>query len=112
MTYTAKARELRRCKQIRADGEPCRAWAVWGDPLGRCAGHAYKTRAGQDIRRPRIDAYKTRHPPCKCAAYRWPHRPGGGLCRWPDEPVYACTIPPGTRAWWRKRGGNPWKVRT
>ena len=24
---------------------------------------------------------------CTCAAYRWPHRPGGGLCRWPDPPA-------------------------
>jgi hypothetical protein len=24
---------------------------------------------------------------CQCAAYPWPHRPGGGLCRWPDPPV-------------------------
>jgi hypothetical protein len=24
---------------------------------------------------------------CRCEAYPWPHRPGGGLCRWPDPPV-------------------------
>ena len=23
---------------------------------------------------------------CGCAAYPFPHRPGGGYCRWPDEP--------------------------
>ena len=23
---------------------------------------------------------------CRCDAYRWPHRPGGGLCRYPDPP--------------------------
>jgi hypothetical protein len=23
---------------------------------------------------------------CLCDAYRWPHRPGGGLCRFPDPP--------------------------
>src|SRR5258705_1849124 len=23
---------------------------------------------------------------CTCDAYRWPHRPGGGLCRYPDPP--------------------------
>lgn len=30
-----------------------------------------------------------RFPPraCSCAAYRWPHRPGGGLCRWPGAPA-------------------------
>jgi hypothetical protein len=24
---------------------------------------------------------------CRCEAYPWPHRPTGGLCRWPDPPV-------------------------
>lgn len=24
---------------------------------------------------------------CRCDAYKFPHRPGGGLCRWPDPPV-------------------------
>jgi hypothetical protein len=24
---------------------------------------------------------------CRCDAYRWPHRPGGGLCRYPDPPA-------------------------
>ena len=24
---------------------------------------------------------------CRCEAYPWPHRPGGGLCRWPDPPI-------------------------
>lgn len=23
---------------------------------------------------------------CRCEAYPWPHRPGGGLCRWPEPP--------------------------
>jgi len=23
---------------------------------------------------------------CRCDAYRWPHRPGGGLCRYPEPP--------------------------
>lgn len=25
-------------------------------------------------------------PTCRCPAYFWPHRPGGGDCRWPDAP--------------------------
>ena len=33
---------------------------------------------------------------CTCRAYRWPHRPGGGLCRWPDPPLKTCNTPPGT----------------
>jgi hypothetical protein len=24
---------------------------------------------------------------CGCEAYPWPHRPGGGFCRWPDPPL-------------------------
>jgi len=24
---------------------------------------------------------------CRCAAYPWPHRPGGGFCRHPDPPL-------------------------
>ena len=24
---------------------------------------------------------------CRCQAYPWPHRPAGGLCRWPDPPL-------------------------
>src|SRR5436190_19333429 len=24
---------------------------------------------------------------CRCEAYPWPHRPGGGLCRWPEPPL-------------------------
>lgn len=26
-------------------------------------------------------------PTCTCAAYPWPHRPAGGLCRYPDPPL-------------------------
>jgi hypothetical protein len=28
-----------------------------------------------------------RRPKCRCKAYPWPHRPAGGLCRYPDPPV-------------------------
>lgn len=34
--------------------------------------------------------WKTRdkkRPKCRCEAYPWPHRPGGGLCRFPDTPL-------------------------
>src|SRR5690348_849116 len=24
---------------------------------------------------------------CTCTAYGFPHRPGAGLCRWPDAPI-------------------------
>jgi hypothetical protein len=32
-------------------------------------------------------ARSKRRPKCRCAAYPWPHRPGGGLCRYPDPPA-------------------------
>ncbi len=35
---------------------------------------------------------------CRCTAYSWPHRPGGGLCRWPEEPEYRLTTLAGTPA--------------
>jgi len=28
---------------------------------------------------------------CRCPAYPWPHRPRGGLCRYPDAPVRVWT---------------------
>lgn len=40
---------------------------------------------------------------CRCAAYPWPHRPGGGLCRWPDPPVECWKRPAGPRRPYRKR---------
>lgn len=33
MPYSEKARELRRRTQPKVDGQPCRAWVVWGDTL-------------------------------------------------------------------------------
>ncbi|HEY7087918.1 MAG TPA: hypothetical protein VH518_07490 [Tepidisphaeraceae bacterium] len=42
-------------------------------------------------------ARSKRRPKCKCPAYPWPHRPGGGLCRWPDPPL---------ETWKGKAGAN------
>lgn len=39
---------------------------------------------------------------CQCEAYPWPHRPTGGLCRWPDPP---------TERWQPKPGGRPYRKR-
>jgi hypothetical protein len=39
---------------------------------------------------------------CRCDAYPWPHRPGGGFCRYPDPPV---------QRWQRKPGGRPYRQR-
>lgn len=51
--------------------------------------------------------------PCTCAAYRWPHRPGGGLCRWPDPPLAQHSTPAGTNrpTGLRRRGLRKWIMR-
>jgi hypothetical protein len=87
MAYSTKAKALRRCKQFKVNGAPCRAFAAWGDTLGLCGGHGGR-REGDNK--------------CRCAAYAWPHRPGGGLCRWPDPPAQSCSTPAGTHSSDRK----------
>jgi hypothetical protein len=37
----------------------------------------------------------TKRQTCKCTAYPWPHRPGGGLCHWPDPPAASWQGEPG-----------------
>jgi hypothetical protein len=99
MAYSLKAIEIRRCQAVRQDGERCLAWAIWGDADQFCASHT-RTPA---LRRVRRTGYvqRARYSVCRCEAYQWPHRPGGGLCRWPDPPECRCTISAGTRAEWR-----------
>ncbi|MDP9356414.1 MAG: hypothetical protein M3R02_14240, partial [Chloroflexota bacterium] len=92
--YSATAHDRRRCTATRTDGTPCKAYAAWGDPGQRCGG-----RGGRS----------TGRPSCRCAAYQWPHRPGGGLCRWPDEPEHCRTTPAGTHGEYRNlRRRFPW----
>jgi len=33
MAYSEKAKALRQCKALKKDGEPCQAYAVWGELL-------------------------------------------------------------------------------
>lgn len=98
MAYGIEAQSRRRCTGTTKAGEPCRAWGVWDDPRRLCGSHAGRNRGPFGRER---KSEKTHYAPCRCAAYNWPHRPGGGLCRWPDEPLFRCTIPTGTKAWWR-----------
>ncbi len=121
MAYNEQARERRRCQGTRKDGERCRGWAMWqSDPDGDlrlCAQHAGRGHHGPQLgwmksfderwneRTPHAD-----YPPCRCVAYAWPHRPGGGLCCWPDMPRSKSTIPAGTRHFftrWRRRARGP-----
>jgi hypothetical protein len=89
LMYSAKARSLRRCLAVRRDGQPCKAWAMWGVPGQRCISHA-------GVRPGRVASERTHAVPCRCAAYAWPHRAGGGWCHWPDPAIVHVAIPPGT----------------
>jgi hypothetical protein len=91
--YSHTARERRRCMAVTKAGTPCRGWAVWQDPLQRCGSH------GGRRRQRKRESYTTVYTPCTCVAYAWPHRPAGGLCRWPDPPKYRCTIPASTHSY-------------
>src|SRR5689334_19235451 len=93
MAYSERAKEVRRCKATRRDGQPCQAYAIWGTEF--CAGHTYETR--RKLERGYRE-YPTNAPACTCFAYAWPHRPGGGLCNWPDAPKYHSTISAGTHS--------------
>ena len=104
MAYSAKAAERRRCRAICRDGTPCRGWAIWGHPEGLCSTHAGRTR-GRRERRWRPPAH-ARYEKCRCEAYAWPHRPGGGFCRWPDPPLGKSPTRPGTHSWPRLRSAG------
>ena len=101
MAYSEAARERRRCTGTRKDGQPCEAWAVWGDERQLCVNHGRPGPRGRY--RQHRQSVPTRYQPCTCAAYAWPHRPGGGLCRWPELPTYQLTTPAGTHSWPRVR---------
>lgn len=91
MAYGPEAAELRRCRATRADGGPCRGWAVWGDETRRCLKHG-----GRSSRSSGMQPTQSRYIPCRCPAYQWPHRPARGLCRWPLPPEAVCPTPEGT----------------
>jgi hypothetical protein len=104
MAYSRKARELRQCTAIRADGEPCSAWARWGCADRLCTAHAIRRRGKRDD----YSVIRSKAK-CTCEAYDWPHRPGSGFCRWPDPPDEICDTPAGTRSgprWARNKWGK------
>ncbi len=97
---------LRKCTAARADGRPCCGWAMWDHPGQVCASHGGRHHAG-----PRTKGQvgpRSKPPACNCPAYGWPHRPAGGLCRWPLSPVARSATRPGTHrsAWARPRKGQ------
>jgi len=101
MGYSVTARERRRCCEMRKDGQPCMAWALWGYPRQVCLSHSDRRHHGPMALHRR--SFPTRYVPCTCAAYAWPHRPAGGDCEWPDPPRYRCTTPAGTHGEYRVR---------
>jgi hypothetical protein len=95
MAYTDRARAQRWCTATTKTGLPCRAYACWDDPAQRCVNHSNRHHTGPLVPgdTPRR---RTAYTPCVCAAYGWPHRPGGGQCRWLEPPRDRCTTPTGT----------------
>jgi len=79
------------------------AWAMGMPPL-----RAYwqefnrKHREAVALERAIRKAHDKRRAKCRCEAYPWPHRPGGGFCRHPDPPL---------QRWQRKPGGRPYRKR-
>lgn len=59
-------------------------------------------RAARAAKRAERKVTDKKWPKCQCAAYPWPHRPGGGLCRHPDPPL---------QRWQPKPGGRPYRGR-
>jgi hypothetical protein len=82
MAYSKKTRELRQCVGVTAAGARCRAWARWGSDDQLCSSHTIRKRGKPENRSRGRSKAK-----CECRAYDWPHKPGGGYCRWPDEPM-------------------------
>ncbi len=109
MAYSAAAIARRRCTGTRKDGQPCRAWAVWDDPRQLCVSHVGRHFTGWINFKRRSRDLPAAYEPCTCAAYAWPHRPAGGLCRWPDPPLYRSTTPAGTHDWPRGRRPSWWE---
>jgi hypothetical protein len=59
-------------------------------------------RDAQAQERAKRKAHDKRRAKCRCEAYPWPHRPGGGFCRHPDPPI---------ERWQRKPSGRPYRKR-
>jgi hypothetical protein len=89
------------CSFTTAAGRLCMNTSVPGDPVNRCGlhgGHRHEKQKGR----------RAGAPPCRCAAYQWPHRRRSGLCRYPAQPAYRCTTPEGTH---REPSGHAREIR-
>lgn len=98
MPYSHDAKRIRRCKSLTKFGLPCRAYALWDDPQGRCMAHSGRHHCGPRKRgAPLTMPKRSRYKLCTCPAYQWPHKPGGGGCNWPGPPKYLLLTRRGTR---------------
>ncbi len=103
--YSEKARKLRQCQAICIkNGKQCLNYSrldsnFCGLHLGKNRGRPKNIHRVFRIMKRQAQSRK-RHPSniCKCKAYNFPHRAGGGLCRWPDPPLERLTTPSGTRS--------------
>jgi hypothetical protein len=64
-----------------------------------------ENRQAQALQRAKRKATDQRRPKCRCEAYPWPHRPGGGFCRWPDPPLERYQRKPGSRPYRKRYAG-------
>jgi hypothetical protein len=107
MAYNEKAKSLRQCEAIKPNGERCRNYSRLDSNV--CVIHLYPKRKRVVIgrhepilhflkRKGKAHHVRQRHNVCRCRAYNWPHRAGGGLCRWPDEPLKRLSTQQGTRS--------------
>src|SRR5436190_437968 len=85
-------------------GRPAKIWADFPMPplrqyWGQINRQERQAQAEERSERKARDKHRSK---CRCEAYPWPHRPGGGLCRWPDQPL---------ERWQPKPGGRPYRGR-
>lgn len=100
--YSPAAVARRRCTALRVDGLPCKGWALWGHDEQVCLVHAGLGHHGPQSQAA-LNSPRAAYEPCRCVAYNWPHRPGGGICRWPEPPTQRLTTPAGTHRYPRFR---------
>jgi len=86
-------------------GRPPKEWIGLGLPPLRQYWQQInrEERAAADNVRAKRKAGDKRRRKCQCQAYPWPHRPGGGLCRWPEPPTQRYERPAWTHRPYRRR---------
>jgi hypothetical protein len=110
--YSPAAHTQRRCLATKRDGTPCRNYPLWNATEQVCLSHSSRQHRGPQQEREPWDSLTARPErehkrrtamTCTCPAYRFPHRKGGGWCRWPDAPLVRVSTPPSSHRWPRLR---------